>query len=283
MEGENNNKHGKGRVTRRKILNSAGASFAALGFGATGTGVADEKDDDPETVAGAVPVQQILNELNDPTTGSGSGQRSVENDKRETANDVSISLLPTEVGEISYIEMAKSDDIATAHVEANQVPRGVANGIPDTGALTLIAVGDELTRIRNASQGEVKRLKNATEIELLGDETSLFRIVGSDTFRAVSGNINEEGIPELFEIQFEKGEANVERIDPLGSDAPVTQSDCLNLCTECLASVGGCAPCWAALPSVVTVAGAVAYLTCITTICGIALPVKCTQCLDCGT
>lgn len=172
----------------------------------------------------SVPVQQILNELNDPTTGSRSVQHPVENNNKRAANDVSISLLPTEVGEISHIKREKSDDIATAHVESNQVPRGVANGIPDSGSLTLVAVGDELTRIRSASQGEVKRLKNATEIKLLEDETSLFRIVGSDTFRTVSGDTNEDGIPELFEIQFERGEATVERVEPLGSDGPLTSS-----------------------------------------------------------
>lgn len=271
-------------LSRRTVLNSATGAIAT-GLGLSGTTVAKEESDNVDAVLQSTPVQNLLTELNQPQIVSDTFEKSIIELDQQSAGEVSITQVPTRIGDLSYMGGVKSDDIAIIHMDADSVPRGVAPGLPQSGSLTLLAIGDDITKLRSANLEEIEGIGKSTEFDATDGNTSLFKIIGTGNFRLVENNISDKKIPNIYDIREEQGTIDVKKLDPLegGDKLSPEQNDCLNICTNCLATVGSCAPCWAALPGVVTVAGAIAYLTCITTVCQIALPVMCGQCLDCGT
>jgi hypothetical protein len=85
-----------------------------------------------------------------------------------------------------------------------------------------------------------------------------------------------------YEVQelFEDDEPSSDDIEV--GEVAIAQQSCLNTCTTCIGIIGGACPACLAFLTF-GVPGAVAFIICFTSVCGITLPVFCGQCLDCGT
>lgn len=285
---------GDNSANRRSVLKGIG-TIGISSLGLSGIASASEREnldqDTIEEILSSTEVSAILEELDNPEVKEDRIRNlDIKVEDQINADVPTIYIIPTEYGEISYTKTSNvgEDGIAVAHITGEDIPKKQYPEAPINGVLILRATGDSVFTTRTASRREQVLIEQETEYSFDGEGAKLFKIIDSNKYRAIFED-EEGGIPEIYELTVEMDNPGtiesieIEPIDPFESDGVSVQDSCLNTCASCLGTVGGCLPCWAALPAVVTVAGAVIYLSCITLVCGIALPVFCGQCLACGT
>lgn len=304
----------KSSLDRRSVLKGVGAfGAAALGVSGIGAATAKKKPDDEEIdeALNSEGVQALLDELENPEIRRNATRRiepkiqgADEVDDLDEDELISILILPTKAGDIVY-PLIEEEDLpvifrfkgkGTRPDKYEDLPEGVSSG--------LIARGDEITVVRGATKHEKDVLLEVTQFDTDEADPKIIKTSEINGFRLFKGfedapDRAPEDDPEIdpdleiFDLLLEDRDIQDEVQELFEEDLPnpedveveevfTAQQSCLSICTQCIAIIGGACP--ACLPFLAFgVAGAVAFILCFTSVCGIALPITCGLCLDCGT